>query len=332
MRTLVLGGTAWLGRELVHAAVAAGHEVTALARGEAGAAPEGARFVVADRDRDDAFDGLGETSWDAVIDVSRQPGQVRRAIAALGARTGHWVFVSSASVYADSQTVGDDESAPLLPPLDGDVMESMETYGPAKVSCERYVLDGVGAERSLIARASLIGGPGDWSGRSGYWVRRLARPSNPERRVLVPDAPDVPVQILDVRDLAAWLVRAAERRTAGIANAGGPTHTFAEHLEEARAVTGFDGPLEMVGDDWLAEHRVEPWMGPRSLPLWLPAEAVALNAHDTSMATRLGLRTRPLAETLADTLAWEFAEPGERRAGLSDDDERELLAALDAGS
>ena len=330
MRILVLGGTAWLGRNIVSAAVEAGHEVTALARGEAGDAPAGARFVAADRAREDAFAELEGESWDAVIDVSRQPGQVRRAIATLGARTAHWVFVSSASVYADGTTIGDDESAELLPPLDGDLMETMETYGSAKVSCERYVLDGVGPDRALIARVSLIGGPGDWSGRSSYWVKRFARPSNPERRVLVPDAPDVPVQILDARDLAAWLVRAAERRSAGIANAGGPTHTFAEHLEAARAVTGFDGPLEVVGEDWLAQHAVEPWSGPQSLPLWLPADAIALNAHDTSLAASLGLRCRPLAETLADGLAWELTDPGERTSGLSDDQERALLVALDS--
>jgi 2'-hydroxyisoflavone reductase len=330
MRILVLGGTAWLGRNIVAAAVSAGHEVTALARGEAGDPPDGARFVVADRDRDDALAEVASETWDAVVDVSRQPGQVRRAVAALGERTARWVFVSSASVYADSTTIGADESAELLPPLDGDVMETMETYGSAKVSCERHVLDGVGPDRALIARVSLIGGPGDWSGRTGYWPRRFARPSNPEGRVLIPDAPDVPVQVLDVRDLAAWLVRAAERGGTGIANAGGPTHTFAEHLEAVRGVTGFTGSWEVAGEDWLAEHDVEPWMGPRSLPLWLPADSIALNAHDLSRAASLGLRTRPLAETLADTLAWELAEPGERRAGLTDDDERALLAELSA--
>lgn len=328
MRILVLGGTAWLGRHIVEEARAAGHEVTALARGEAGAAPEAARFIRADRDADDAYDALGDESWDAVIDVARQPGQVRRAVAALAQRTPHWVFISSASVYAESTTVGDDESAELLPPLDGDVMESMETYGSAKVACEHHVLAGVGADRALIARPSLIGGPGDWSGRTGYWPRRFARPSNPEGRVLVPDAPDVLVQVLDVRDLAQWVVRAAERGTTGIANAGGPTHTFAEHLETVRAVTGFTGAWEVAGEDWLTERGVEPWMGPRSLPLWLPAESAGLNGHDLSRAASMGLRTRPLADTLADTLEWELAEPGPRRAGLSDEDERELLAAL----
>jgi nucleoside-diphosphate-sugar epimerase len=147
--------------------------------------------------------------------------------------------------------------------------------------------------------------------------------------VLIPDAPDIPVQVLDVRDLAAWLVRGAEQGSAGIANAGGPTHTLGEHLEAVRTVTGFTGSWEVVGEDWLAAHDVEPWMGPRSLPLWLPAESIALNAHDLSRAASLGLHTRPLAETLADTLEWELAEPGERRAVLTDEDERALLAALD---
>ena len=328
MRILVLGGTAWLGTRLVRSALEAGHEVTALARGEAGAVPPGARFVRADRDRDDALDAVAGARFDCVIDVTRQPGHARRAVAALAGATAHWIFVSSASVHADAATVGEDESAALHPPLTSDVMESMEDYGPAKAACERFVLEGIGAERALIARPSLIGGPGDWSGRSGYWPRRMAGPSNPEGLVLIPDAPDVPVQLLDVRDLADWLVRCAERATTGIATVGGPTHTLAEHLETVRGVTGFTGSWQVAGEGWLEQHDVEPWMGPRSLPLWLPAEAFGLNAHDLTRAASLGLRTRPLAETLADTLSWELAEPGERRAGLSDEDERELLAEL----
>lgn len=330
MRILILGGTAWLGGHLVRTALDRGHEVTALARGDAGAVPEGARFVHADRDRDDALDAVAREGWDAVVDVTRQPGHARRAVAALADRTAHWILVSTASVYADSESIGEDETAQLLPPLDGDVMGSMEDYGSAKVACERFVLDGVGPDRALIVRPSLIGGPGDGSGRSGYWPRRMARPSNPEGRVLIPDTPDVLVQLLDVRDLADWLVRCVEHATTGIANAGGPTHTLAEHLETVLRVTGFTGSWQAAGEEWLAEHGVEPWMGPRSLPLWLPAEACALNAHDLSRAASLGLRTRPLAETLADTLAWELAEPGERNAGLSDEDERALLHSLDA--
>lgn len=324
MRILILGGTAWLGRHLVTSALAAGHEVTALARGKAGDPPEGARFVAADRERDDAFDALNGERVDAVIEVSRQPGQVRRAVQRFA--DAHWVYVSSTSVYAESAAMGEDESGELLPALEGDVMHSMADYGQAKVACERWVLDGVGS--AFVARSSLIGGPGDRSGRTGYWPRRFAHPSNPEGRVLIPDAPDTPVQVLDVRDLAQWLVECAARGATGIANAGGPTHTLAEHLETVRGVTGFTGSWEVVGEDWLAEHDVQPWAGPRSLPLWLPPESYPLAAHDMSHAASVGLRTRLLAETLADTLAWELAEPGERGAGLSDEDERELLALL----
>jgi nucleoside-diphosphate-sugar epimerase len=324
MRILILGGTAWLGRHLVAEALGAGHEVTALARGMSGDAPAGARFVRADRESGDAFEGLAGERFEAVIEVSRQPGQVRRAVQAFP--DAHWVFVSTVSVYAESVAIGEDESGELLPALEGDVMRSMEEYGPAKVACERAVL--AGARSSFVARPSLIGGPGDRSGRSGYWPRRFARPSNPEGRVLIPDAPDVPVQLLDVRDLARWLVECAARGSTGIANAGGATHTFAEHLETVRAVTGFAGAWQVVGEDWLAEHDVQPWMGPRSLPLWLPAEAYPVSSHDLTRAASLGLRTRPLAETLADTLAWELAEPGERQAGLTDAEERELLALL----
>lgn len=333
MRILVLGGTAWLGSTIVAEAVRRGHEVAALARGESGDVPEGARFIRADRDRDDAYAAVADESWDAVIDLARQPGHARRALAALSDRAGHWVFVSSASVYADETTIGDDESGPVKPPLEGDVMESMETYGEAKSACEQAVLSAVGSERALIARVSLIGGPGDASGRSGYWPRRfaLAAAAGTAGRVLIPDTPDVPVQLIDARDLAAFLVTAAERARAGVATVGGPTHTFAEHLEAVRRVTGFSGALEVVGEDWLAEHGVEPWFGPRSLPLWLPAESIALNAHDLSRAASLGLRTRPLDELLADVLAWELArgDDVERRAGLTDADERELLALLD---
>ncbi len=332
MRILVLGGTAWLGSHIVEAAVQAGHDVTALARGESGGPPEGARFVRADRDDPGALDGVAGERWDAVLDLSRQPGQVRRAVDALAAPTGHWVFVSTASVYADSTTRGTDESAELLPALDADVMETMESYGSAKVACERFVLDGLGPDRALVARPSLIGGPGDRSGRSGYWVSRFTRPSNPEGRVLVPDVPDQPVQVLDVRDLADWLVRCAEARTAGVANVAGPTHRFADHLDTARAVAGFTGSLEAVDEEWLTAHRVQPWAGPRSLPLWLPREAVGLNAHDTSRAVDLGLRTRPLADTLRDAAGWQQGAdaPLSLGAGLSDAEERELLATRDA--
>jgi len=327
MRLLVLGGTAWLGSNIVQDAVARGHDVTALARGESGALPAGARFVPADRTNPGALDDLtGE--WDAVIDVSRQPGQVRAAVDSLAARTAHWVFVSSCSVYADPTIVGGDESMPLTEPLEGDVMADMSQYSAAKSACERLVIDGLGADRVHITRVSLIGGPGDHTGRGVYWPWRFAHPSNPERRVLVPDVA-TPVQLIDVRDLAAWTLDAAERRIAAIANVGGETLPLVEHLRIARDAVGADVELVPVAEDWLIEREVQSWSGPRSLPLWLPADAAGLNSSSTARAESLGLRRRPLAETLVDTLTWRETHPElELKAGLSDADELELLAGL----
>lgn len=127
---------------------------------------------------------MREQEWDVVLDVSRQPGQVRSAVAALAARARHWVFVSSGNVYAHHDEPGGDETVPVLAPLQGEVMESMETYGEAKVACEQHVLDQVGADRSLIARVGLIGGPGDVFDRSGYWPLRFALPARSDGAVL----------------------------------------------------------------------------------------------------------------------------------------------------
>jgi len=326
MRILILGGTAWLGRELVRSARESGHEVAVLARGEAGPIPPGATAFLADRQSPGAYDDAASESWDAVIDVTRHPGHARSAVTALAGAATHWVFVSSCSVYADMATQGTDETSELLPPLDADLLVDVDDYGSAKVACERAVLDGVGAARSLIARPSLIGGPADWSGRGGYWPLRFAHPAVPGR-VLVPDA-DTPVQLLDVRDLADWLIASAGNRTTGIMNVAGPTMPLTEHLSTARAVAGYSGELVQRDAAWLTTHGVEPWSGPKSLPLWLPDELAGLNAHDTTRAREAGLVTRPLEQTLADMLAWELHEGAERprRAGLSDDEERELLA------
>lgn len=324
----MLGGTAWLGSCLTADAVQRGHDVTCLARGESGSVPAGARFHRADRDRPAAYDAVANETWDAVIDVSRQPGQVRRATAALAERAAAYVFISSGNVYADHTIPGTDESAELLAPLTGDVMETMETYGEAKVACEQHVLGSFGDGRTLIARAGLIGGPGDIFDRTGYWPLRFARPAMADGSVLVPDVP-LATQVIDVRDLAAWLVESAERGAHGVFNAVGETMPLAEHLAVAREVAGHSGPLVPVDQDWLQAHGVETWMGERSLPLWLPMpEYAGFQSRDGSAARAAGLTRRPLAETLADTLAWELTRDTDRvrRAGLSDDDERELIA------
>jgi 2'-hydroxyisoflavone reductase len=334
MRLLILGGTAWLGRCLAETALQLGHGVTCLARGSSGQPAAGAVLVRADRTRPGAYERVAGERWDVVVDVTRHPGQVRSAVAALADRARLFVFVSSGNVYADHSLPGQDETGELVAALDCDVMESMETYGRAKVACEQIVRQGFGQDRALIARVGLIGGPGDIFDRSGYWPLRFARPASENGSVLVPDAPDLPTQVIDVRDLAAWIVDASSRGFVGTFNVTGPTMTFSEHLEIARAVARHRGRLARADPQWLLSQGVREWMGERSMPLWIAdPDWIGFNANDSSRARGAGLTTRPLQETLADTLAWELTrDPARiRQAGLSDEDERGLLSLLEHG-
>ena len=328
MLILVLGGTSWLGGEVARAGLARGHLVTCLARGESGQAPSSATFVRADRSEETAYDQVCDHDWDGVVDVSWQPGFVKHAVATLAPRTRTWVYVSSCSVYAVHDTIGADESADLLPALQGDEA-TMATYGEAKVACEHAVVEGVEPGRAVIARAGLIAGPGDRSGRTGYWPMRFAHPATEQGAVLVPNCPDLATQVIDVRDLASWLVHCIEVSAQGTFNACGPVTRFADHLDVARRVASHIGPLVTVSSRWLAEHEVTPWAGPRSLPLWLPGDSYAgFGARSTDAAAAAGLLCRPLAQTLADVLDWEVGQgPGrDDRAGLSAQEERQLIA------
>jgi 2'-hydroxyisoflavone reductase len=333
MRILILGGTAWLGGHLAETAHAADHDVTCLARGTSGPAPRGARLVKADRGQPGAYDEVRDQRWDAVIDLSRQPGQARSAAAALAKTCGTFIFISSTNVYADHQAPDQDERAALLPPLQSEVMASMAQYGQAKVACEQIVLEAAGADRSLILRVGLIGGPGDEFDRSGYWPLRFARAARSGRRVLVPDVPRLATQVIDVRDLAAWVIACACRGVVGIFNATGETTSFEAHMEVARRVAGHRGAVVPVSSEWLLGQGVAPWMGPRSLPLWLPAaEDAGFCARSSRAAVGAGLSRRALAVTLEDTLTWDQHRqppPAARRAGLSDEEEALLLEALD---
>jgi nucleoside-diphosphate-sugar epimerase len=179
----------------------------------------------------------------------------------------------------------------------------------------------------------LIGGPGDEFDRSGYWPLRFARAARSGRRVLVPDVPQLATQVIDVRDLAAWIIDCARRGVVGIFNATGETTSFEAHMEVARHVAGYRGAVVSASSQWLLSQGVAPWMGPKSLPLWLPAADYAgFCARSSQAAIGAGLSRRALGATLEDTLNWDLRRtppPAARRAGLSDDEEEFLIAALD---
>ena len=345
MRLLVLGGTAWLGHRIATTALERGHEVTCLTRGSG--IPDGATHVPADRDEAGALDPVAREHWDAVADVARQPGHVRRAVVALEPVADRYLFVSSCSVYASQARIGADESEPTFEPLVADAMTSPEDYGPAKVACERAVLDAFGPDRSLIARAGLIGGPGDPSGRTTYWPWRFAHPALPDSTahspvdspvdspadspadgaVLVPDAPTLPTSMIDVRDLAAWLIDAAASRRSGVMNAIGRPVPLPQHLALVAATAGYRGELVRAAEPWLAERAVAEWSGPRSLPLWLAdPDWYGMNARSIDRALAAGLVLRPLEQTVRDILSDLTEAP--HGAGLTDAEERELLTGL----
>jgi nucleoside-diphosphate-sugar epimerase len=327
MRILILGGTAFLSAATARLAVQGGHQVTCLARGSTTSPPDGTTFVRADRDAGPvAYTDVAGTDWDAVIDVERQPIRVRQALDALADKAAHFTFVSSISVYADSSTPGQDESGELLPAFEGDRYTDIADYGAAKVSCEQVCLAAVG-DRLHLNRPGLITGPGDPSDRFGWWPARFARHGSDD--VLVPDALDAPTQIVDVDDLASWLLDAAERRITGTFDAISDVEPLRSYIDIAQQVAGHTGNQVAVDPDFLTEHGIGHWMGREALGLWLPESHAGMSSHSNKAIKQAGMRFRPVREATERALAYEH-ELGldrERRTGLSPAKEADVLAA-----
>lgn len=315
MRLLVLGGPRFVGRALADAALARGHELTFFNRGltNPDLYPEVERLV---GDRDGDLSALGGRTWEAVIDTCGYLPRVVRSSAETLRESGCYCFASSVSVYADfSVPTNEDSRVGELGDLPDDAVTG-ESYGPLKALCEDAVRE-VFEDRALVVRPGLIVGPHDPTGRFTYWPHRIARGGE----VLAPGPPERPTQVIDVRDLAEWMVSSCERGQGGTFNAIHPGVSFHELLETCRSVSGSDAGVTWVTDEFLLERGVGEWM---ELPLWLadPAYAAA-DRVDVSRAVAAGLAFRPLADTVRATL--ELAETTDA-AGLAPEREAELLA------
>ena len=339
MRLLILGGTVFLGRHLVDAARAQGHAVTLFNRGTHADVHQDVEQLHGDRRGDLSI--LAGRTWDAVIDTSGYvPWEVEASCRALRESMAHYTFVSSISVYPEFGHPDYDESTPTrvlddaalarARAADGDRAVVLELYGELKAACEHAATTALPG-RVLVVRPGLIVGPHDPSDRFTWWVRRIADGGE----VLAPGASDGPVQLIDVRDLAEWIVRMVGQRVTGVFQATGPERplTMAEVLEACRAATASEARLTWVDEPFLLESSVGPWM---EMPLWIPAsdpEHRAMCRADVSRARRAGLAFRPISETVRDTLAWDRARgTPPMKAGLTREREQELLSRWHAAA
>ncbi len=327
MKLLILGGTVFLGRHLVEAALARGHEVTLFNRGQHN--PDlfpDVEKLRGNRDGDLAV--LRGRTWDAVVDTCGYiPRIVRASAELLAGAVRHYTFISSLSVYADARQAGIDESG-AVGKLEDETVEEItgETYGPLKALCEQAAERAMPG-RVLNVRPGLIVGPHDPTDRFTYWPVRVSRGGD----VLAPGRPGRVVQFIDVRDLAEWIVRAVEANLTGVYNAVGPDHALSMGyvLDQCKSVSGSNARFVWVDETFLTEAGITPWS---EMPLWIPEsapESVGFFAFDCRKAISAGLTFRPPTDTIRDTLAWDATRPADRdwRAGLKPEREAELLAA-----
>jgi 2'-hydroxyisoflavone reductase len=322
MRILVVGGTRFVGKHFVEQALARGHEVTLFHRGRTGRDlfPE-ADHRIGDRETD--LSALATGEWDATVDTCAYlPRHVHELADALGGRGGHHLLVSSVSAYAPPDGPGITEDA-ALEELDDPTVEEItaETYGGLKVVCERTAVERHGPE-TLLVRPTYVVGPDDYTWRFPRWVDRVARGGD----VAVPGPPDSPIQVIDVRDLGAWMVRLLEdgQRGAFHACSPAPHHSWRQMVDALVEAVGPPGTTVTWIDPAVVTARDLP---PSAFPLWSPDDSdIWVMACDPTRAYDSGLTPRPLAETARDTLAWIRASESPGSTGLDDDTESALIA------
>ncbi|MFF9404251.1 SDR family oxidoreductase [Streptomyces anandii] len=329
MRLLVLGGTEFAGRAVVEAAAGRGWDVTVLNRGRHAPVP-GVRSLLGDRTAPGGLAALADGEWDAVVDTwSAAPRAVHESARLLRGRAGRYVYVSTCSVYAWAPPAGYTEDAPLVEGAAPDAEQS--DYARDKRGGELAAAGAFGPGDSLLVRSGLILGPYENIGRLPWWLGRIAR-GGP---VLAPGPRELPLQYVDVRDLAEWILGAVERGLGGPYNLMSPRgHTTMRELLEACArVTGAEAELCWTEPETILGAGIEPWT---QLPVWVPPgsdEHDALHGADVSRALATGLRCRPVGETVADTWRWLRAiggtaprRPGRPAVGLDAAAEAEVLA------
>ena len=325
MKILILGGTVFVGRHLVEAALARGHEVTLFNRGRQNADLfPGVEKLRGDRTGGD-LDALSGRSWDVVVDTCGYiPRVVRQSADLLSGAASRYVFISSISVYADVSAPGVDEDSPVGTLEDPGTEEIVgDTYGPLKALCEQAVQSAF-PDGALVIRPGFIVGPHDPTDRFTYWPHRVALGGD----VLAPGSPDQPIQVIDGRDLAEWTVRLIEQGTTGVYNATGPDYslTLGEVLRTCKAVSDSGARLVWVGDEFLQENQADT---SSLLPFYIPSSSGqgGIMAASIVKAVAAGLTFRPLADTVNDTLSWDNSRPTDiaRKVGLSAGRERELL-------
>jgi 2'-hydroxyisoflavone reductase len=310
MKVLVLGGTRFVGRAMVEEALARGWSVTVLNRGT-DPAPARVTAVLGDRTRPGGLSAIEQGSWDIVVDTwSSAPAAVRDAAELLKERAGHYVYISSRSVYVFPTPAGADERAPLV---EGSRADCDVDYARAKVGGELAATTAFG-EHTLLVRAGLILGPHEDVGRLPWWLDRIARGG----AVLAPGPADADLQFVDARDLAAWALTAAERRLAGPYNVVSPPGhaTMRQLLQACLQVTGSRAELRWTDPDDILAAGIRPWT---DLPIWIPPGETydAMHQADVSKAIAAGLRCRPAEDTVTDT--WRWLQQLEGRVPRRDD-------------